>query len=886
MDRACLQRALQLAFENNDWQLFEKCLNSNTITPRILDTVFFRGVVKFEAIEGTALIPYEISVNAARTSDPQFIEFEMNALMMVAYKNNTALLKNLLALKPFLDAQNEDGDTALMFAIEEENIEVIDHLLIEGATIIDVKNHAGSTALEQALCFNRSPIITTLLLKRLEKTGDSNLSTHLGAALLKSVTCYPANSAIVEILLAHGADPNFLDDHHNTALRTIISISSHIHPAHTAESWTIIQLLLEHGADPELPLGSNNALKIAKMFNHADLITLLEKFKIQRPIRSEIGFFAAYDIFDQNGVSTQPIVKKELEYISENALVFHRGDLIIKGDIPRGVHINVIDGDLTILGSVKEAVRIFVSRMPLVRLRNRNSLIIADCAIMEQNRHSFPFKGRYFSCGSSHSGTEKNIIVLDEEDFYIPCVQEIPHFSAGNINITGAIDTTTEIIAYGTALIQGKPMRTINPYSLDPDTAAICVNNDFSLIDHFKTAHGYSTSHENVFLFKKILGLIVQPGPLYRHFGIKNSIKSAKTDSEILLNDSPYALYELLLAAVYNGHLNYVKLLLDLKTNNIEIDLDVFFTADPMPFIKLPCHTTPLQAAIINGHIDMIKTLLHAGASTHTHPSASSSPIQIATHKNNKEILQILLNSGANPNGDNFGPSPMQIAANNDQSEIVAFLEILLERQAHRAMGEYYAILKLLSTQFPDNTALKIESDNTKTRSFVVGFNVFKQLPTDLQFNIYTEIAQLNKIQKPIELKSLQSYQVSFNEVETRETFFFHSQKSAALYKNLGNRHITNFWLLEDVLIKLKIKKDGDEFPKPELALRRAAACGQLENIKILVRIVKDIDINELGPDSGKTALDFARSKNHTEVDRYLESIGAKTGSMSRINRQ
>ena len=82
---------------------------------------------------------------------------------------------------------------------------------------------------------------------------------------------------------------------------------------------------------------------------------------------------------------------------------------------------------------------------------------------------------------------------------------------------------------------------------------------------------------------------------------------------------------------------------------------------------------------------------------------------------------------------------------------------------------------------------------------------------------------------------------------------------------------------LSSALTKCKIDaKDGNLLPKPELALRRAANAGRLDLVQAIVETVKDLNINEPGPDSGNTALDFAESKGHEAVVSFLKARGAK----------
>lgn len=83
-------------------------------------------------------------------------------------------------------------------------------------------------------------------------------------------------------------------------------------------------------------------------------------------------------------------------------------------------------------------------------------------------------------------------------------------------------------------------------------------------------------------------------------------------------------------------------------------------------------------------------------------------------------------------------------------------------------------------------------------------------------------------------------------------------------------------------LVKLLMQcltiKDNLKPPTPELAFRRAAAMGNVNLLEQLVSLVPDLNINEGGPDTGKTALDFAETHGQVEAVQYLRSLGAKSG--------
>ncbi|HEV2524319.1 MAG TPA: ankyrin repeat domain-containing protein [Gammaproteobacteria bacterium] len=94
----------------------------------------------------------------------------------------------------------------------------------------------------------------------------------------------------------------------------------------------------------------------------------------------------------------------------------------------------------------------------------------------------------------------------------------------------------------------------------------------------------------------------------------------------------------------------------------------------------------------------------------------------------------------------------------------------------------------------------------------------------------------------------------------------------------LLSRNINSMEELLELLTLCMTKKDGHVLPHPELALRRASAVGKVDIVKGLIANVIDININQPGPDSGKTALMFARENGHGEIVTFLTDYGLLMG--------
>jgi hypothetical protein len=90
-------------------------------------------------------------------------------------------------------------------------------------------------------------------------------------------------------------------------------------------------------------------------------------------------------------------------------------------------------------------------------------------------------------------------------------------------------------------------------------------------------------------------------------------------------------------------------------------------------------HTTPLHAATVKGHVEVISLLLRSGADPNTRDNLGRVPLHKVTdgghfvmERTSLEITRLLFNSGANVNvTDDEGCSPLHAAARNGYREVV-----------------------------------------------------------------------------------------------------------------------------------------------------------------------------------------------------------------------
>ena len=125
--------------------------------------------------------------------------------------------------------------------------------------------------------------------------------------------------------------------------------------------------------------------------------------------------------------------------------------------------------------------------------------------------------------------------------------------------------------------------------------------------------------------------------------------------------------YVLLLTALQNKHTDVVKLLL---INGSKVNKNN----------SKPCNT-PLHYAVRNGELEIVQMLLDRGANINVQSLKSKTALHIAVEDNRMDIIDILLNHGANVKiSDISDVTPLHTAVKNDSVEII---KLLLSRGAN-----------------------------------------------------------------------------------------------------------------------------------------------------------------------------------------------------------
>ena len=135
-----------------------------------------------------------------------------------------------------------------------------------GATpdILNAANAEGYTPLMLAAYYGHEEMTSYLVKNGAAIDGKSKFGTPIMAATVKN------NESIVDVLLAHGADPNIQDTNGKTALLYCSTFGLN----------TIAEKLLRAGANPNLKDNTGNrALDYAILRENETLIILLNQFK-------------------------------------------------------------------------------------------------------------------------------------------------------------------------------------------------------------------------------------------------------------------------------------------------------------------------------------------------------------------------------------------------------------------------------------------------------------------------------------------------------------------------------------------------------------------------------------------------------------------------------
>jgi ankyrin repeat protein len=184
----------------------------------------------------------------------------------------------LVGLVLAMTAMGASGDLRLIETVKAQNLQAVT-TLIKQRIGLDAAEADGSTALHWAAQLNREDLVKLLV----EAGANPNAKTRYGIAPL-TLACTNGSAAIVELLLAHKADPTVANNEGATALMTC---------ARTGNV-DAMRPLIVRGANVNAVEGfrGQTALMWAASENNAEAVTMLAEAGADVNAESKSGFTA------------------------------------------------------------------------------------------------------------------------------------------------------------------------------------------------------------------------------------------------------------------------------------------------------------------------------------------------------------------------------------------------------------------------------------------------------------------------------------------------------------------------------------------------------------------------------------------------------------------
>ena len=324
-------------------------------------------------------------------------------------------------------------------------------------------------------------------------------------------------------------------------------------------------------------------------------------------------------------------------------------------------------------------------------------------------------------------------------------------------------------------------------------------------------------------------------GGTYASFSKATTVKDPREILKLLMERGPTNTYRMkydnpLQAASLEGQIEIVKLLLEMGA---EVNA------------QSGRETNALQAASVEGHIEIVKLLLSKGTDVNIHCGLYGSALQAASFRGHTDIVKFLLYKGANVNskGGEYG-SALHAASLEGHTEIV---KLLLEVGAD---------VKIQGGEYADT----LQAASFKGSTDIVRLLLGKAADVNFQGGLYGNALQAASVEGHIEIVKLLLEMGA--DVNSQGGIYGNALQAAS---SGGHAEIVNIILHKGADVDIQ----GGEYGN---ALQAASAEGHIEIVKLLLEMGAKVNINGGGETN---ALQAAALEGHTEIVKLLLDNGA-----------
>ncbi|MDM5206332.1 ankyrin repeat domain-containing protein [Cytobacillus kochii] len=191
-------------------------------------------------------------------------------LIKAAREGDKDHLLTLLNIGANINAQDDEGNTAVMAATQQNQMEIVQVLIAHGADI-NIRNKR----LDNVLLYAGAEGLLEIVQLAIQAGADTTITNRYGGIAIIPA-CERGHIEVVKELLTHSdTNVNHINDLHWTALleAIILSDGGKIHQE-------IVQLLIDHGADITITDKDGvTPLQHARNRGYREMIEILEKVK-------------------------------------------------------------------------------------------------------------------------------------------------------------------------------------------------------------------------------------------------------------------------------------------------------------------------------------------------------------------------------------------------------------------------------------------------------------------------------------------------------------------------------------------------------------------------------------------------------------------------------